>query len=281
MSLDLNRTFSDISIGGQYHLEGGAKDFYGWVYTSAGVTSCSAASDTNLAGKAVAHGNGRTGAQLTDYLLSTRLATARAGGGFVDYQSTRRAAADGYGLTHGSYLLPIYDASGVVTHFVGTSFSAAVAEDTLNEPQDYFIPFISFLVLSGVLICVVVVAVGMACRNKQEPGYCSLSLMENPVSPDTSNSPPFGERDKRSFATNEITDEMADENLQRASPVPFSLPESDNASDMQVVEVEEAATMQVTLARQLEDNLPALKIDTHRPTPNTSSRNMFNYGDQN
>merc|ERR1712166_49840 len=36
VSRDLNQTFSDISAGSQYHLEGGAKDFYGWIYTSEG-----------------------------------------------------------------------------------------------------------------------------------------------------------------------------------------------------------------------------------------------------
>ena len=42
----------------------------------------------------------------------------------MDYGSRR---GDNYGSTHGSYVLPIYDADGVVTHFAGASFSTAPA----------------------------------------------------------------------------------------------------------------------------------------------------------
>ena len=78
------------------------------------------------AGEAVAHGNGGTGRLLSDFLLATRLATANQGGGFVNYSSSLRRK-DNYGSTHGSYVLPIYNAEGVVTHFAGTSFSTAPA----------------------------------------------------------------------------------------------------------------------------------------------------------
>ena len=78
-----------------------------------------------MAGTAVAHGNGGTGRVLSDFLRTARLATASRGGGFVDYGSGRRG--DSYGATHGSYLLPIYNAEGVVTHFAGASFSTAPA----------------------------------------------------------------------------------------------------------------------------------------------------------
>ena len=77
-----------------------------------------------LPGTAVAHGNGGTGRVLSDFLRTTRLATAEKGGGYVDYVS-RRSRGDKYGTTHGSYVLPIYSAEGVVTHFAGASFSTA------------------------------------------------------------------------------------------------------------------------------------------------------------
>jgi len=49
MSSDnLTSTWAEISMpGGEFHIEGGEKDFYGWVYSTEGVS--------------VAHGNGGQG----------------------------------------------------------------------------------------------------------------------------------------------------------------------------------------------------------------------------
>lgn len=109
-----NRTATYAEISQQntkFHVQSTSeKNFYGWIYTAQGV--------------AVAHGNGGLGRVLSNFLLQTRLSTANRGGGFVDYsmQTTGRRA-DSYGSTHGSYVLPIYDNNGAVTHFAGVSFS--------------------------------------------------------------------------------------------------------------------------------------------------------------
>ena len=129
-----------------------------------------------LPGTAVAHGNGGTGRVLSDFLRTTRLATAEKGGGYVDYVS-RRSRGDKYGTTHGSYVLPIYSAEGVVTHFAGASFSTVPGPGGGNScgahKSDEGL-FIIFLVISLVL-CVAMLLLGAAChtvRGKEQ--YCSL-----------------------------------------------------------------------------------------------------------
>ena len=128
------------------------------------------------AGEAVAHGNGGTGRLLSDFLLATRLATANQGGGFVNYSSSLRRK-DNYGSTHGSYVLPIYNAEGVVTHFAGTSFSTAPAPPSSSickAGRNYEIPVVVCLVASLVL-CMSIMACGIVQYFAgNSVAYCSL-----------------------------------------------------------------------------------------------------------
>jgi len=138
-----------------------------------------------VSGTAVAHGNGGTGRVLSDFLRTTRLATANEGGGFVNYTTgSDTTGSDKYGTTHGSYVLPVYNAQGDVTHFAGASFSTAPGPPTAPScpaPKKDETLFVVFLVLS-IILCAALVLIGCyLVRGKEDDGYCSLrtNLLEN------------------------------------------------------------------------------------------------------
>jgi len=211
VSDSLTDTFAEISSNTAFTI-GYNNYFYGWVY--------------DAAGNAVAHGHGGVGRVLPEDLKLNRFEAANQGGGYVDYNSstwTTTTTADIYGAngTTGSYVLPIYDADGAVTHVVGVSYSRIANIHQCEET--YQTELLVTMIFCCILLLLLIILVSVAGVNRVRHGYWALTTV-----PERSD---MGGPEPESYSENAVVDETSPNPFVPTAPTALTTMEVEAASE--------------------------------------------------